>query len=59
MSIRNSILRNHVELNHFDIPVIMEFKRDTIMVTNTEEYIRQRDLEQIVFLKQKLKNVSQ
>ena len=59
MSIRNCMLRNPVELNYSDIPVIMEFRRDTVMVANTEEDLRQRDLEQIAFLKQKLKNVSQ
>lgn len=55
MSVCNNIMRNHVDLNRFDIPAIMEFKRETVMITNTEEYIRQCDLDQIIFLKQKLK----
>lgn len=54
-----NMLKHRIEINSFDIPIIIESTKNSALIKNTEEILQQNDLEQISLLEQKLKNISQ
>lgn len=52
-------MKNHVEFNHFNNSPLNEFGKSPNIISNTEEIIKLRDLEQIKLLEQELENFSQ
>ena len=53
------MLKKYIELNYFNIPVIIKCNKNIAKITNTEEKLQQRDLEQIKLFEQELTNILQ